>query len=62
LEQFLRFPFQEVQEDILNVATTATQCFYLKRELDNFENEWSSSEIKLKQFRESSDIIILYEI
>jgi hypothetical protein len=58
----LALPFQEVQEDIINVATTATQCFYLKRELDNFEGEWSSLELKLKQYKETSDIIIVYDI
>lgn len=62
LETFLKLPFQEVQEEIQNVATTATQCFYLKRELDNFENDWMNLEVKLKQFKETSDIIIVYEV
>lgn len=51
LETFLKMPFQESQEEIINVATTATQCFYLKRELDNFENDWTNLEVKLKQFK-----------
>lgn len=58
----MKLPFQQVQEQILNVATTATQCFYLKRELDNFENDWVNLEVKLKQFKETSDIIIVYEV
>ncbi len=40
----------------------STQYFYLKKELEEFDNEWLATELKLKQYKETSDIIILYEV
>lgn len=55
-------PFQAVQEEIIDVSVWATQYFYLKKELEEFENQWMTTELKLKQYKETSDIIILYEV
>ena len=39
-EEFLSLNFQDVQEEIKNIETTAIQCYSLKQELDKFEQEW----------------------
>lgn len=62
LGEFLKLPFQEHQEEIIDISVWATQYYYLKNELDGFEEEWLVSVLKLKQYKETSEIVIIYEI
>lgn len=62
LSQFLQLPVQSYQEEIIEVSVRANQEYNLKRQVEQLETEWSEVDLRMKNYKESNELFVLYEV